>query len=135
MVERALDMRGDDVEYNDLAPWNYSRLPEAFGCRDWTTAKVNSVQDLDAALAEAGRGGRGFYIEVMGGRTDFPKGLQLARTRLAQMYGDGVSDGGSGGGSARRAAGRPGQAQAEPVHMKATVTQAAPHSSIMERRA
>ena len=57
MVERALEENPDWV-YNDLAPWDYHALPAALGCKDWFTAKVATLGELDAALAEAGAVGR-----------------------------------------------------------------------------
>ncbi len=77
MVERALEANPDWV-YNDLAPWNYHALPSALGCRGWFTAKVTTLGELDAALARAATGESASYIEVVGGRLDFPAGLAMA---------------------------------------------------------
>jgi indolepyruvate decarboxylase len=48
MVERALQANPDWV-YNDLASRNYHDLPAALGCRDWFTAKVTTLGELDGA--------------------------------------------------------------------------------------
>jgi len=88
MIERALE-RDPDWEYNDLAPWDYHTLPAALGCKDWFTAKVATLGELDAALAVASTGKSACYIEVVGGRTDYPKGLALANQHLDAMYGNG----------------------------------------------
>ena len=88
MVERALEANPDWV-YNDLAPWNYHALPAALGCRGWFTAKVTTLGELDAALARAATGESASYIEVVGGRMDFPAGLAMAHQRLDAMYGNG----------------------------------------------
>jgi indolepyruvate decarboxylase len=88
MVERALEANPDWV-YNDLAPWNYHALPAALGCRGWFTAKVATLGELDAALARAAKGESASYIEVVGGRMDFPAGLAMAHQRLDAMYGNG----------------------------------------------
>jgi indolepyruvate decarboxylase len=88
MVERALEADPDWV-YNDLAPWNYHALPDALGCRGWFTAKVTTLGELDAALARAATGESASYIEVVGGRMDFPAGLAVAHQRLDAMYGNG----------------------------------------------
>jgi indolepyruvate decarboxylase len=85
MVERALEANPDWI-YNDLAPWNYHALPAALGCRDWFTAKVSTLGELDAALARAATGESASYIEVVGGRMDFPAGLAKAHQRLDAMY-------------------------------------------------
>ena len=75
--------------YNDLAPWNYHALPAALGCRGWFTAKVTTLGELDAALARAATGESASYIEVVGGRMDFPAGLAMAHQRLDALYGNG----------------------------------------------
>jgi indolepyruvate decarboxylase len=88
MIERALEANPDWV-YNDLAPWNYHALPAALGCRGWFTAKVTTLGELDAALARAATGESACYIEVVGGRMDFPPVLAMAHQRLDAMYGNG----------------------------------------------
>jgi indolepyruvate decarboxylase len=88
MVERALEKDPDWI-YNDLAPWDYHNLPAALGCRGWFTAKVATLGELDAALARAATGESASYIEVVGGRMDFPAGLAMAHQRLDALYGDG----------------------------------------------
>jgi indolepyruvate decarboxylase len=85
MVERALEANPDWV-YNDLAPWNYHALPAALGCKDWFTARVTTLGELDAALARAATGESACYIEVVGGKMDFPASLALAHQRLDAMY-------------------------------------------------
>src|SRR5437867_2492629 len=85
MVERALEANPDWV-YNDLAPWNYHALPAALGCPGWFTAKVTTLGELDAALARAATGESACYIEVVGGRMDFPPVLAMAHQRLDAMY-------------------------------------------------
>ncbi len=86
-VERALEENPDWV-YNDLAPWNYHALPAALGCEGWFTAKVTTLGELDAALAKAALGESASYIEVVGGRMDFPSSLAMAHQRLDTMYGN-----------------------------------------------
>ena len=88
MVERCSEADPDWV-YNDLAPWNYHALPAALGCRGWFTAKVTTLGELDAALARAATGESASYIEVVGGRMDFPAGLAMAHQRLDALYGNG----------------------------------------------
>jgi len=88
MVERALEADPDWV-YNDLAPWNYHALPAALGCRGWFTARVTTLGELDAALARAATGESASYIEVVGGRMDFPAGLAMAHRRLDAVYSNG----------------------------------------------
>jgi indolepyruvate decarboxylase len=87
-IERALEY-DPDWEYNDLAQWNYHALPAALGCEDWFTAKVATLGELDRALARASKGDAACYIEVIGGRTDYPAGLKLAHQHLDAMYANG----------------------------------------------
>ncbi|HEV8001817.1 MAG TPA: thiamine pyrophosphate-binding protein [Planctomycetaceae bacterium] len=87
-IERALEY-SPDWEYNDLAQWNYHALPAALGCEDWFTAKVATLGELDRALERASKGHTACYIEVVGGRTDYPAGLALANKRLDAMYANG----------------------------------------------
>ncbi len=87
MVERALEADPNWV-YNDLAPWNYHALPGALGCQGWFTAKVTTLGELDAALARASKGDSACYIEVVGGKTDYPAGLAAANKRLEVLYAD-----------------------------------------------
>ena len=87
MVERALEPI-PDWSYNDLAKWRYADLPGAFGCADWLTARVETLDELDAAMKAARESKSGAYIEIIGGRMDMPKGLAFAHTRLKEMYGD-----------------------------------------------
>ena len=49
-------------------------------------AKVTTLGELDAALARASTGESAHYIEVVGGRMDFPAGLAMAHQRLDAMY-------------------------------------------------
>jgi indolepyruvate decarboxylase len=88
MVERALEADPNWV-YNDLAPWNYHALPAALGCRDWFTAKVTTLGELDAAMDRAAKGDSACYIEIVGGKTDYPAGLVAAHGRLDELYGAG----------------------------------------------
>jgi indolepyruvate decarboxylase len=64
LIERLL-CREPAIEYNDIAQWNYAELPKAFGCADWFTARVTTCGELDTALAQAGQGDVGAYIEVV----------------------------------------------------------------------
>jgi indolepyruvate decarboxylase len=87
MVERALEEDPNWI-YNDLAPWNYHALPAALGCQDWFTTKVSTLAELDDAMARAGKGESACYIEIVGGKTDYPAGLAAAHGRLEALYAD-----------------------------------------------
>lgn len=86
MVERALE-RSPDEEYNDIAPWNYTALPAAFGCKDWFTARAATNGELDAAMEKARKHTGASYIEIVAGRLDYPAGLKILNSRLMEMYG------------------------------------------------
>jgi indolepyruvate decarboxylase len=66
LIERLL-CKDPMSAYNDVAQWNYSQLPAAFGCQDWFTAKVTTNGELDAAIRQAETCGQGAYIEVVTG--------------------------------------------------------------------
>jgi indolepyruvate decarboxylase len=61
--------------YDDLAPWRYADIPAAMGCRDWFTARVTTVGEMDQALVVAAQGNRAAYIEVVQGPADAPHSL------------------------------------------------------------
>lgn len=71
LIERLL-CKDPDIEYNDLAQWNYSELPHALGCNDWYTPRVSTLAELDEALEIAGRGERGCYIEIVTAKYEAP---------------------------------------------------------------
>jgi indolepyruvate decarboxylase len=48
-VERAI--HGPDEPYNDIARWDWTALPAAFGATDATAVRVETVGELRAALA------------------------------------------------------------------------------------
>jgi len=85
-VERALEEYPDWV-YNDLAQWDYHTLPAALGCSDWFTAKVETNGELEAAMQKAGEAKTAAYIEIVAGKHDYPAGIKLMHTRLAELYG------------------------------------------------
>jgi indolepyruvate decarboxylase len=62
-IEDIISERGHG--YDDLAPVNYHRLPEAFGCTGWLTAKVGTVAELDKALDDIESHNGAAYVEVM----------------------------------------------------------------------
>lgn len=62
-VENVLSEIGPS--YDELAKWNYSKIPAAMGCDDWFTARVDTVADLDAAIEKANAFDGASYIEVM----------------------------------------------------------------------
>ena len=51
--------------YDDLAAVNYHLLPEAFGCKNWLSARVSTVAELDEVLDRIDAHDGAAYIEVM----------------------------------------------------------------------
>ena len=62
-IEDVLSERGHP--YDDVAAVNYHLLPEAFGCRDWFSARVATLAELDRALERIASHPGAAYIEVM----------------------------------------------------------------------
>ncbi|WP_415716518.1 alpha-keto acid decarboxylase family protein [Maridesulfovibrio sp.] len=72
LIERLL-CKDPYIYYNDLAQWNYSKLPEALGMAGWFSAKVTTNRELDAALEKAAESDCGCYIEVVTGMMESPE--------------------------------------------------------------
>ena len=64
LIERLLS-KNPDFYYNDLAQWQYSKLPQALGCEGWFSTRVTTCGELDQAIEKAETCGSGAYIEVM----------------------------------------------------------------------
>lgn len=62
-IEDVISERGHG--YDDLAPVNYHLLPQAFGCRNWLSARVSTIAELDQVLDQIDRHDGAAYIEVM----------------------------------------------------------------------
>jgi len=84
--ERATN-RYPDEEYNDVTDWNFADLPAAMGCKDWYTAKVTTLGELDAALAEAEQANSGVYIEIMVDPYAMPDGGHFLFTGTGALFG------------------------------------------------
>lgn len=85
LIERLL-CKDPDIEYNDLAQWNYSELPHALGCNDWYTPRVTTLAELDEALDIAGRGERGCYIEIVTAKYEAPPLPKKLHDSIATLY-------------------------------------------------
>lgn len=51
--------------YDDIARLNYHLLPEAFGCKGWLTAKVETVAELEDILGKIEKHDGAAYIQVL----------------------------------------------------------------------
>jgi indolepyruvate decarboxylase len=64
LIERLL-CKDPEIYYNDIAQWQYQKLPAALGCDGWFTARVTTCGELNKAIQEAEACGAGAYIEVV----------------------------------------------------------------------
>lgn len=70
-------------KYDELVPWQYHKLPEAMGCRDWLCKRVETNAELDSALQQARKHPGAAYIEIVPG----PKMANAApREVIERMY-------------------------------------------------
>ena len=51
--------------YNELPKWQYSRLPEMFGCEGWWSGRVSTRQELESAFQAIAEHSGGAYLEVL----------------------------------------------------------------------
>jgi TPP-dependent 2-oxoacid decarboxylase len=79
-VERAIN--GPDAGYNDIARWNWSHVPAAFGAEAFV-ARVATLAELEAALHAITRGTMAF-VEVVLARDDVPPGLAEVAHAIAR---------------------------------------------------
>lgn len=90
-IERYLCDDMDDP-FNDIAPWNYHKLPEAFGAKDALALRVTTTGELEDALGKARTVGKGIsYIEAVTFPHDAPACLRSVREGRGAIY-DAPSD-------------------------------------------
>jgi indolepyruvate decarboxylase len=84
-VERTI--RGPNAAYNDVARWNWTALPAAFGAPDGTSVhRVETTAELDKALAACdGAAGALAFVEVVLDRLDVPALLNRATEAVARQ--------------------------------------------------
>ena len=70
-------------EFDKLAPWQYHKLPEAMGCRDWFCTSVETNAELESALQKARKQPGAAYIEILLGSMP-PAGPPQLLERLYQ---------------------------------------------------
>ena len=66
-VEEVVQGNNDPAKiknYDRIPLWQYHKLPEAMGCRDWFCTSVETNDELDAALEKARRLPGASYIEI-----------------------------------------------------------------------
>ena len=86
LAERVTN-RYPDEDYNDVAPWEFSKLPAVLGCKDWYTEKVTTLGELDAALAKASKATSGVYIEVVIDKWEMARGGDFLYTATGAYFG------------------------------------------------
>lgn len=64
LIERLL-CEDPYIYYNDLAQWNYHKLPAALGMDDWECFRAATNGELDTALNRAQEADMGVYIEIV----------------------------------------------------------------------
>lgn len=62
-IEDVISERGH--EYDNIAAVSYHQLPAVMGCRNWLSAKVSTVAELDKVLDDIDNHDGGAYVEVM----------------------------------------------------------------------
>ena len=85
LIERLL-CKNPEMYYNDLAKWQYHKLPEGFGCEGWLSLRVATCGELDEAIRRAESCGTAAYIEVVTDRYAAPALSQKLHESVATLY-------------------------------------------------
>ena len=87
LVER-YTCQDPESSFNDLPKWQYHKLPEVFGCKDWYSVKLETTGDMDAALQKVNSSDQAAYLELVCDRYDMPPladiMFDLTRPKFAQ---------------------------------------------------
>lgn len=78
-----IELNRPGCSYNELPKIQYHKVPEAFGCVDWLSRRVTTIQELEDVLTELETHDGGAYIEVVvpsSGNVPFPPDV------LEKMY-------------------------------------------------
>jgi indolepyruvate decarboxylase len=81
LIERMLSKK-QDYCYNDLAEWQYHRLPEILGCNEWVMRKTTTCGDLDKVMEELENNKTGAYIEIVMPKLSPPPLLETIHQRI-----------------------------------------------------
>ncbi|AKB58423.1 alpha-keto acid decarboxylase family protein [Methanosarcina barkeri] len=81
LIERMLSKKVDYC-YNDLAEWQYYKLPDVLGCNDWITRKVTTCRDLDKVMRELDNAKTGAYIEIVTPKLSAPSLMETIHKNL-----------------------------------------------------
>jgi indolepyruvate decarboxylase len=81
LIERMLSKKLDYC-YNDLAEWQYHKLPEVLGCNDWIIRKAITCGDLDKIMKELNNIKTGAYIEIVMPKLSAPQLMEAIHKNL-----------------------------------------------------
>jgi len=84
-VERALETE-PFPSYDDIAPLDYVKLPQAFGCKNWLSLRIKTEQELVDALKQARLHPNGVYIELILDKLDYGSSLEFYHQHLKSLY-------------------------------------------------
>ncbi len=85
LIERLLAKRSD-YYYNDIAQWQYHKLPEGLGCDGWMIRTAATCGQLDHVMAELGDIKTGAYIEIVMPEMSAPALMNAMHDNLKSMY-------------------------------------------------
>jgi indolepyruvate decarboxylase len=81
LVERMLSKKLDYC-YNDLAQWQYHKLPEILGCDGWMTRRATTCEELDRIMKELDNTKTGAYIEIVTPQMSAPLLMEIIHRNL-----------------------------------------------------
>lgn len=81
LIERMLSEKLDYC-YNDLAQWQYHKLPEGFGCNGWMVRRATTCGDLDTIMSELDNTKTGAYIEIVTPKMSAPPLMEAIHRNL-----------------------------------------------------
>jgi indolepyruvate decarboxylase len=81
LIEKMLSKKLDYC-YNDLAEWQYHKLPEVLGRNDWIMKKVTTCEELDKVMRELDNAKTGAYIEIVTPKLSAPLLMETIHKNL-----------------------------------------------------
>jgi len=85
LIERMLSKRSD-YYYNDLAKWQYHKLPESLGCDGWLMRKASTCGELDEVMGELQNIKSGAYVEIITPEMSAPPLMMAMHDNLQSLY-------------------------------------------------
>jgi indolepyruvate decarboxylase len=81
LIEKMLSKKLDYC-YNDIAEWQYHKLPEVLGCNDWVTRKAITCGGLDKIMRELDNTETGAYIEIVTPKLSAPSLMETIHKNI-----------------------------------------------------